>query len=110
KFVPVAVDQHIHRQRKDREGEIFAQVLKQAGRGLGGYSQGVYLFTVDLRLLAFANTADAAGVRRLTEVALTKFDPKAPPLKLDEAPAPPVLPPPPEGGLVVDVTTKVLGG
>ncbi len=110
KFVPVAVDQHIHRQRKDQEGEIFAKILKQAGRGLDGYSQGVYLFATDLKLLAFSNTADAVGVRRLTEIALKKFDPKAPPIKLDEAPAPPVLPLPPEGGLVVDVTTKVLGG
>jgi hypothetical protein len=109
KFVPVAVDQHIHRQRKDKEGELFAQVLKQAGRGLGGYSQGVYLFTADARLLAFANTADAAGVRRLTEAALKKFDPKALPL-VPKAEAVSVFPAPPEGGLVVDVNVKVLGG
>jgi hypothetical protein len=110
KFVPVAVDQHIHRQRKDPEGELFAKVLKQAGRGLDGYSQGVYLFTADGTLLAFANTADAAGVRRLTEIALKKFDPKAPPIKLDDVKTAPVLPSPPEGGLVLDVTAKVLGG
>ncbi len=110
KFVPVAVDQHIHRQRKDDEGELFAKVLKQAGRGLDGYSQGVYLFTPDGKLLAFANTADAAGVRRLTEIALKKFDPKAPPIKLADLKGPPVLPLPPEGGLVLDVSAKVLGG
>lgn len=110
KFVPVAIDQHIHRHRKDKEGEIFAQVLKQAGRGLDGYSQGVYLFTADPKLLAFANTADAAGVRRLTDIALKKVDPNAPPIKLEDVPAPTILPPPPDGGLVVDVTTKVLGG
>jgi hypothetical protein len=110
KFVPVAVDQHVHRQRKDQEGEVFAKVLKQAGRGLDGYSQGVYLFTADIKLLAFANTADATGVRRLTEIALKKFDPKAPAIHLADAPASPVLPLPPEGGLVVDVITKVLGG
>lgn len=110
RFVPVAIDQHVHRQRKDQEGEVFAKVLKQAGRGLDGYSQGVYLFTADFRLLAFANTADAVGVRRLTEIALKKFDPKAPPVKLEETSVAPILPPPPEGGLVVNVTTKVLGG
>jgi hypothetical protein len=108
--VPVAVDQHIHRQRKDEEGELFAKVLKQAGRGLDGYSQGVYLFTPDGKLLAFANTADAAGVKRLTDIALKKFDPKAPALKLDDTRPPQVLPSPPEGGLVLDVTAKVLGG
>lgn len=85
-------------------------MLKQAGRGLDGYSQGVYLFTADGKLLAFANTADAAGVRRLTEIALKKFDPKAPPIKLEDVKAPPPLPPPPDGGLVLDVTAKVLGG
>jgi len=110
KFVPVAVDQHIHRQRKDEEGDYFAKVLKQAGRGLDGYSQGVYLFMPDGKLLAFANTADAAGVKRLTEIALKKFDPKAPPIKLDDAKPAPVLPPAPEGGLILDVTAKVLGG
>jgi hypothetical protein len=110
RFVPVAVDQHIHRLKKDAEGELFAKVLKQAGRGLDGYAQGVYLFTADGKLLAFANTADAAGVRRLTEIALKKFDPKAPPIQLDDVKAPPVLPSPPEGGLVLDVTAKVLGG
>ncbi|MBM3997163.1 MAG: hypothetical protein FJ303_23880 [Planctomycetes bacterium] len=108
--MPVAVDQHIHRHKKDAEGELFAKVLKQANRGLDGYSQGVYLFTPDGKLLAFANTADAAGVRRLTQIALKKFEPNAAPIKLDDAKVAPVLPPPPEGGLVLDVTSKVLGG
>jgi hypothetical protein len=110
KFVPVAVDQHIHRQRKDKEGELFAKVLKQAGRGLDGYSQGVYLFRADGTLLAFANSADAAGVRRLTQIAHKKFDPQAGPVNLEASAASPVLPPPPEGGLVADVAVKVLGG
>lgn len=108
--MPVAVDQHIHRQRKDAEGELFAKVLKQANRGLDGYAQGVYLFTPDGKLLAFANTADAAGVKRLTDTALKKFDPQAAALKLDALVPAQVLPPPPAGGLVLDVTAKVLGG
>ncbi len=107
--MPVAVDQHIHRQRKDEEGELFAKVLKQAGRGLDGYSQGVYLFTPDGKLLAFANTSDAAGVKRLTDTALKKFDPRAPALKFDDGKPPQVLATPPDGGLVLDVTAKVLG-
>jgi hypothetical protein len=51
-----------------------------------------------------------AGVRRLTQIALKKFDSQAAPIQLDDAPPPAVLPPPPEGGLVVDVVVKVLGG
>lgn len=108
-FVPVAVDQHIHRVRKDAEGAFFAQILKQAGRGLDGYSQGVYLFTPDGKLLAFANTANADQVKRLLATALKKFDPAAPALKIDESKAS-VLPPAPKGGLILEVTAKVLGG
>ncbi|HYT93634.1 MAG TPA: hypothetical protein VEL76_33255 [Gemmataceae bacterium] len=110
RFVPAAVDQHIHRTLKDAEGELFARVLKQAGRGLGGTSQGNYLFTPDGKLLAFANTADAAHVRRLMETALKKFDPATAPAV--EAGPKAALPQfePPAGGLVLDVTSKVLGG
>src|SRR5436190_21342672 len=75
RFVPVAIDQHIHRHLKDAEGALFGKILDQAGRGLGGTSQGNYLFSTDGKLLAFANTADAAHVRRLMETTLTKFDP-----------------------------------
>ena len=108
--MPVAVDQHIHRQRKDAEGELFAKVLKQAGRGLDGYAQGVYLFAPDGKLLAFANTADAAHVKKLLASALKKFDPTAPAPKLADVAITAVLPPAPEGGLILDVTAKVLGG
>lgn len=107
--MPVAVDQHIHRVRKDAEGELFAQVLKQAGRGLDGYSQGVYLFSPDGKLLAFANTADADHVKRLLQTALKKFDPDAPLPKFADA-GTKVLAEAPKGGLIIDVTAKVLGG
>lgn len=110
RFVPVAVDQHIFRVRKDAEGELFAKVLKQAGRGTDGYSQGVYLFTPDGKLLAFSNTADAKHVKGLLEKALKQFDPSAPLPKASDVKGDAVLPPPPEGGLILDVTTKLLGG
>ena len=110
RFVPVAVDQHIHRTLKDAEGALFAQILKQAGRGLGGTSQGNYLFSPDGKLLAFANTADAAHVRRLMEAALRKFDPAAAPAAETGPKAALSQFEPPAGGLVLDVTSKVLGG
>ena len=110
RFVPVAIDQHIHRVRKDAEGEFFAQVLKQAGRGTGGYSQGVYLFTPEGELLGFRNTADATQVKILLDKALKKFDPSAPAAKLENAKVVDVLPRPPVDGLVLDVTVKILGG
>lgn len=109
RFVLVAVDQHIFRQRKDAEGELFAKVLKQAGRGTDGYAQGVYLFTAEGKLLGFRNTADAGVVKGLLTKALKSFDANAA-VEVPQAPAGPVLAPPPEGGLVLDVTTKMLGG
>lgn len=108
RFVPVAVDQHLVRRRKDAEGELFAKVLKQAGRGTGGYAQGVYLFTPDGQLLAFSNTADARHVKGLMATALKKFDPAA--AKAPESKPVAVLPSPPAGGLVVAVVAKLLGG
>jgi hypothetical protein len=109
RFVPVAIDQHVHRVLKDAEGELFAKVLKQAGRGLGGTSQGNYLFSAGGKLLAFANTADAAHVKRLLATALKKLDPN---LTATPTEAKATLPQfePPSGGLVVKVTSKVLGG
>jgi len=104
----VAVDQHVHRRLADAEGKLFASVLKQAGRGLGGTSQGNYLFGPDGKLLAFANTADADHVKRLMATALKKYDPAGAPVALPAKS--PVLFEPPAGGLVVDVTCKVLGG
>jgi len=109
RFVPVAIDQHVHRVLKDAEGDLFANVIKQAGRGLGGTSQGNYLFSPDGKLLAFANTADAAHVKQLMATALKKFDPDAP-ANLIEAKANLPQFQPPEGGLVVNVAAKVLGG
>jgi hypothetical protein len=110
RVVPVAVDQHLFRTRKDAEGELFAKVLKQAGRNTDGYAQGVYLFTAGGKLLAFSNTAEARSVKGLLEKALKKFDPTAPAPELPDTKPGDVFPPPPAGGLVLDVTSKVLGG
>jgi len=62
RFVPVAIDQHVHRTLNNAEGDLFGKILKQAGRDLNGTSQGNYLFSPDGTLLAFANTADSAHV------------------------------------------------
>ena len=55
----------VHRTLNDAEGELFAKILKQAGRGADGISQGNYLFSPNGNLLAFADTAvPAARVKR----------------------------------------------
>jgi hypothetical protein len=111
KFIPVAVDQHDHRRRKDADGELFAKVLKQAGRDLEGMSQGFYLFTADGKLLAFSNAVGGAEMKRLMAAALKKFDPTADVAKLEGGAKDPRFNyEPPAGGQVVRVTSKVLGG
>jgi hypothetical protein len=105
-FVPVAVDQHVHRRLKNPEGELFAKVLKQAGRDLGGRSQGVYIFDPGGKLLAFSNTSDAGQVKRLMKKALTRFEPTA----ADPVPVAAKVTSPPAGTTIVTVTSKVLGG
>jgi hypothetical protein len=109
RFVPVAIDQHVHRTLKDAEGELFGKILKQAGRGPDGTSQGNYLFSPDGKLLAFANTADAANVKQLLATALKKFDPTATTFPTDAKASLPQFDPP-HGGLVINVTAKVLSG
>jgi hypothetical protein len=111
RFIPVAVDQHVHRQRQDAEGEIFASVLKQAGRGLDGYAQGFYIFTPAGKLLEHSNTVSGDRMKEVLASALKKFDPSAPIPKIeaDEKEMRP-LHEVPKGGLVVRVTSKVLGG
>lgn len=109
RFVAVAIDQHIHRTLNDAEGEYFGKILKQAGRGLDGTSQGNYLFSPDGKLLAFANTADADHVKQLMATALNKYDPTATPLVLEVTSTLPQFQPP-EGSLVINVSSKVLGG
>ncbi|MEX0715053.1 MAG: hypothetical protein WD066_00625 [Planctomycetaceae bacterium] len=112
KFVPLAVDQHVERRRRDVEGEFFRKVLEQAGRRPDGEAQGLYAFDAEGRLLAFANTLSNQGAKRILRNALAKFDPEAEISPIEDAPkkdARWVLEPP-EGATILDVTAKVPGG
>jgi hypothetical protein len=106
----VAVDQHVHRRLKDAEGKLFADVLRQAGRDLGGRSQGVYIFDPAGKLLAFSNTGDAGVVKRLMTKALASFDPAASSPLQGAQPLPVKDATPHAGTTIVTVTSKVLGG
>ena len=111
KFIPVAVDQHDQRRRRDAEGQFFARILKQAGRGLDGYSQGFYLFTPAGKLLEFDNTLSGRRMKTMRASALKRFDPSAPVPRIEEGAKARRLPyQAPKGGLVVSVQAKVLGG
>lgn len=115
-FVPVAVDQHLHRRLRGAEGRLFRSLVRQAGAA-GHRAQGYYAATAEGRLLAFRHTLDPGEVRKLLRDALARFRgpdaarrPAAAPFAA-VSPAGRGLPlTPPRDGLVLDVTTRVLGG
>ena len=109
-FICVAVNQHHHRRRKDLEREIFAKLVHQTGEKVNGYNQGLYFFTPDAKLLSFSNTVSGKHAWKLLRKALDAFTPaEDAPDSLKGRTAGPLWTPP-EGTVVVRVTSKVLGG
>ncbi len=111
RFIPVAIDQAYQRRQKDTEGDFYRKIAGQGPRNnFQGTTQGLYLATASGKLLGFNNNRGGDRIRRMMKKALDGF----------EAPAAAVIerskvdarynPKPPEGGLVVRVQTKVLGG
>lgn len=111
RFVPVAIDQHIHRRLHGAEGRLFAELVERSGQFLEGPTQGFYVFTSTGELLAFRHTQDPLVVRQMltSALAMTESEPAASgwsePVDDDDftlkAPA---------GVVVLDVVSKVLGG
>jgi hypothetical protein len=111
KFVPVAIDQSYQRQQKDAEGNFYRKIATQGPwKDLDGTTQGLYIATADGKLLAFNNNRGPEPIKRLLEKSLLDFQPVTvsaiKPGKAD----PRFARTPPQGGLVVRVTAKVLGG
>lgn len=116
RVVPVALDQAYQRRQKDAEGEFYRQIAGQGPRhDFGNTTQGFYLATATGRLLFFNNSRDPEKLERMIRGKLEEF------AKRDEAsaavaaleagtPDPRWNLRPPEGGLVVRVRAKVMGG
>ena len=100
-FIPAAVDNHHIEKQKDAEGDFYRSVAKR---------QGEYIFTAEGKLLASTNTHSASHLKGLMHKALKEFQPPAAPAAAEGTPDARFHRAPPEGGLVVRVTTKVLGG
>ncbi|MCI0340800.1 MAG: hypothetical protein L0216_06555 [Planctomycetales bacterium] len=111
KFVPVALDQWYQRRQKDAEGEFYRKIAGQGPRNdFKGTTQGLYAAAPDGTFLGYNNNRGPERVRKLLRKALDAFRPAdAPPIEAGPA-DPQYAHVPPEGGLVVDVTAKVLGG
>lgn len=111
-FIPLAVDQHLERRRRDEEGDFFRKVLEQAGRRPDGRAQGLYMFTASGNLLGFSNTLSGTAAKRLMRSSLAKFDPNETIPEIDANPKRDARWSfePPEGVTIIEVTSKVIGG
>jgi hypothetical protein len=111
RFIPVAIDQAYQRRQKDNEGKFYQKIANQSPRKVGrGTTQGLYTADASGKLLAFTNNRSPERVQRMIQTALTKHQPvKVAPLAKG-TPDARFNPEPPKGGLVVRVTSKVLGG
>ena len=111
RFIPVAIDQHIHRRLDDTEGRLFVELTERAGRFVDVTTQGFYVFTSSGEPVAFRSTQDPRSLKQMLASALEKSEPQGPNsewLELHDdsdftlkAPAEVV---------VLDVISKVLGG
>jgi hypothetical protein len=111
RFVPVAIDQAYQRRQKDAEGRFYQKIANQGPRKIGsGTTQGLYTAAGDGTFLGYTNNRGPDRTLKLMREALAKHRPTKvaaiEPGKRDERFNPTL----PEGGLVVRVTSKVLGG
>ena len=111
RFIPVAIDQAYQRRQKDNEGKFYQKIANQGPRKVGrGTTQGFYTADAAGRLLAFTNNRGADRVLRMINGSLEKHRPVKATAIAKGAPDARYNPKLPKGGLVVRVTSKVLGG
>jgi hypothetical protein len=115
-FVPVAGDDWYQRRRDDAEGAFFRKVADQGPRKPGGTRQGIYFFTASGKLLAFKNHQDPEVMRGVLRQALAEWKklpdeerkPGAVTVEDLAKTDPRYARTPPEGGLVLNVYTRIL--
>jgi hypothetical protein len=116
--VPVAGDDWYQRRRDDTEGAFFRKVADQGPqKGAGGSTrQGVYLLTASGKLLMFKNHQDPAVMREVLRQGLAAWRnlpaaerlPGAVKVEEPDKTDPNYHRQPPEGGLIVNVFTRIL--
>ena len=110
-FIPVAIDQAYQRRQKDNEGRFYQKIANQSPRKVGrGTTQGLFTADASGRLLAFTNNRGADRVLGMMKSSLQKHRPVKVVAIAKGTPDARYNPKPPTGGLVVRVTSKVLGG
>ena len=111
RFIPVAIDQAYQRRQKDNEGRFYQKIANQGPRKIGqGTTQGLYAADASGRFLGYNNNRAAARVLGMMNAALQKHRPAKVAAITKGKPDTRYNPQLPKGGLVVRVTSKVLGG
>lgn len=112
KTIPVAIDQWNQRRQKDSEGDFYRQIASQGPRHdfENGTTQGLYLAAPDGTFLAYTNNRDPEKVLNTLTTALAKYKPAETKQLVVEKIDQRYHLTPPEGGLVVRVCAKVMGG
>lgn len=116
RFVPLAIDQAYQRRQQDTEGEFYRRIAGQYPRNnFRETTQGFYIATAAGELLLYNNNRDPEKVARLMKEKLAELASRADGgAAIAEIKADKVDPrynlSPPEGGLVVRVRAKVVGG
>jgi hypothetical protein len=123
RFVPVAINQAHQRRQQDTEGEFYRKlVLQRSGiqpnsenvkQLINQTTQGFYIATADGELLLYNNNRDPEKVLRLMKEKLKELESR-PPTKAVAIASDRIdtrwTVSPPDGGLVISVHAKVLGG
>lgn len=111
KYVPVAIDQRAQRRQKDAEGDFYRKIAGQGPRGdFQRTTQGLYVADAAGKLFGYNNNRGPERIRALLEKTLAEFQPpRVDPIEESSTEAR-FDPKPPEGGLVVRVHAKILGG
>jgi hypothetical protein len=118
-YVPVAADDWYQRRREDAEGEFFIGVASQGPRkGEGGATrQGIYCLTADGKLLAYKNAGQnpevmretlRQGLREWQKLPEERRKPDAVKIEDLKKVDPQYARKPPVGGLIVNVSTRIL--
>ncbi|MBC8289627.1 MAG: hypothetical protein H8E37_04845 [Planctomycetes bacterium] len=111
RFIPVAIDQAYQRRQKDAEGRFYQKIANQSPRKVGrGTTQGLFTAGADGSLLGYTNNRGHERTMGLLKSALAKHKPKKVEAIQPGEPDPRYNPTPPKGGIVVRVTSRVLGG
>jgi hypothetical protein len=109
--VNLAIDQWYTRRQKDPEGDFYRKIILQSPQNnVNSTTQGLFLATPDGKLLGFTNNRSPDWVRAMLKKGLEQFQPGEAELLANPKPDPNFNYRPPEGGLVVTVTSKVLKG